>query len=118
MTHKSEADFADALAEWFEHVYGRSNVEREVYLSDVRWYVDLVVHADPVTFYVEVENDAESLRRGMAQALAYAAADPVTGVPVLITPKGHLDSERVRRLRESAPVVIREFDTESGGFVL
>lgn len=115
MTHESEAEFADAVAEWFETAYGRQNVEREVWLPRVRWYCDIVVAADPATLFVEVENDADSIRSGIAQALGYAATEPITGVPVLVTPKGHLDTERVRRLREATPVIVREFDGE--GFV-
>lgn len=117
MTHEPETDFAESVAYWFETVYGTENVQREVYQPEPRWFVDIVVDVGFATLFIEVENDAKSVRPGIAQALGYAAADQVAGVPVVVTPAGHLTDAKIERLRRSTTVPVREFDAERLEFV-
>lgn len=113
MTHEYEVTFADAVEEWFRQKYGRDAVETGVYQPEPYWFVDIVVDTGYATLFIEVENDAGSVRNGIAQALGYAAADPVKGVPMVVTPVGHVDSADVRRLRRETHVLVREFDMDS-----
>jgi len=106
----------DALVAWFEERVGPENVQRQVYQPGPRWFVDIVVEVGYATLYVEVENDADSVRPGIAQALGYAAGDTAAGVPVVVTPKGQLHDAKVQRLRHSSTVLVREFDLEAGTF--
>ena len=116
MTHLSEATFHNRVRQWFENQYGERAVKSEVYQPGPRWYVDLVVTLPSHTLYIEIENDAASVRDGVGQCIGYAGADP-HGVPVLITPPGHLNTTRAGRLQSGSPVIIREFDAEAGEFV-
>lgn len=111
MTHETEREFRVHVREWFERQWGHSAVETDVYQPGPRWFVDLVVQAEPVTLYVEVENDAASIRDGVGQALGYAAGRE-HGVPLVVVPAGHTEPERVRRLRATQAVQIRAFDAE------
>jgi len=61
--------------------------------------------------------DAGSARPGVAQAVGYAGTDPARGIPMVVTPAGHVDRHRLVALREGSPALIREFDTEAGQFV-
>lgn len=117
MPHTPEDSFEDAVAAWFIERYGEKRVARQVYQPDPRWYVDLVVEVEYATLFLEVESRASEIRPGVAQALGYAAADPVGGVPMVITPPGHLSERKVDRLSRSTTVVIQEFDEEAGEFV-
>lgn len=116
MTHKPESDVEPAVAEWFEERHGADAVERQVYLEEPRWYCDIVVDLGAVVLYIEVENDAASVRDGLAQALGYAATDDA-GLGMVVTPADHADETRVELLRRTTSAVIREFDTERGEFV-
>lgn len=116
MTHEPESDFEHRVADWFRDAYGPRAVDTQVWLPGPRWYCDIVVDAGWCALYIEVENDEDSVRPGSAQAMGYAATDPVRGVPVVVTPKGHLDSERARLIRTSG-VLLREFDGAEGGWV-
>lgn len=113
MTHKYESEFEKNVIEWFVGEYGEENVERQAYQSEPRWYCDVVVDVDFAKLYIELESRASEVRPGMAQALGYAADDLERGVPMVVTPKGHVDEERLKRLRRSGTVAIREFDGES-----
>lgn len=117
MTHSREAPFEDILAEWFRERYPDTNVTQQVYQPGPRFYVDIVVEFPFGTLYIETESDANEVRSGVAQALGYCADDLVMGIPVVVTPKGHLDDAKVRRLRQSTTVLIREFDEEAKEFV-
>lgn len=116
MTHVSEATFHSTVRKWFENQYGADAVKSEVYQIAPRWYCDLVVTLPSHSLYIELENDKGSIRPGLAQALGYAGADP-HGVPMVITPPGHLDRARVDRLQSKSSVLIREFDAAAGEFV-
>lgn len=113
MTHLSERAFTDVVEAWFRAEYGDSQVEREVYQPGPYWFVDLVVDTGPVNLFVEVENDAASIRDGVGQALGYAASQPHS-VPLLVVPMGHVEMPDVQRLRASQALVIRGFDVEMG----
>lgn len=117
VTHEPEFDFVDYVEEWFRHRYGAENVEREHYQPMPNWYCDLRVDTGYATLYIEVENDSGSIRSGIAQALGYAAEDQTAGVPMVVTPRGHINNEKIERLRQSSTVVVREFDAEDGEFV-
>ena len=116
MTHVSEATFHSTVRRWFEHQYGEGAVKSEVYQSAVRWYCDLVVTLPSHSLYIEIENDRGSIRDGVGQCIGYSGADP-HGVPMLITPPGHLNTTRAERLQAGSSVIIREFDAEAGEFV-
>lgn len=114
MTHLSEAEFRDAIVAWYRTKDKRA--ESEVYQAGPYWYVDIVVTEGDLTRYIEVENDADAIRHGVAQALGYAAHDP-NGVPMVVTPPGHLEKPDVQRLRQGSQAIIRAFDAEAGEWV-
>lgn len=116
-THRPEKPFEDDVAHWFACRYGEENVDTQVWQPEPRWYCDIVVTTGFATLYIECESRASEVRHGIAQALGYAADDPVAGIPMVITPKGHLNEKKVSRLRQSTTVAIREFDAEAGTFV-
>lgn len=119
MTHFPESEFGEAVTEWFEDQYGDEHVTtaRDTFQPQPYWYPDIVVEADWCVLYIEVENDADSVRPGLAQAEGYAGADLVAGVPLVITPAGHLNPTRAERLRRGGRALIREFDADEGAFV-
>lgn len=116
MTHKPEAQIEPAVAEWFREEYGEENVGTQVYLSGVSWYCDIVVNVGFGRMYIEVESRASEVRPGLAQAAGYAATDAM-GIPLVVTPKDHIDPARYEAYRRGSGVLIREFDTASGTFV-
>lgn len=117
MTHITETTFGHAVVHWFEDTFGPDAVQTQVYQPEPYWFVDLVVDVGFARLFVELENDARSVRSGVAQALGYAGADIRFGVPMVVTPKGHLDGEKIRRLRQSSTVLIREFDEQTNTWV-
>lgn len=116
-THSPEAPFEDDLAQWFSLRYGEENVEQQQYQSEPRWYCDITVQTGYATLYIETESRSSEVRSGLAQCLGYAADDLVAGIPMVVTPKGHLSEKKVNRLRKSVHAPIREFDEEAGVFV-
>lgn len=117
MTHRSERSFEDIVESWFIDEYGVENVYRQVYQPGPRWFVDLVVYLPFATLFIEIESRATEIRPGVSQCLGYAAADPRRGIPMVITPPGHLRDRKVNRLSKSSTVVIVEFDEEEERFV-
>lgn len=117
MVHEPEKDFEPAVRDWFAEAYGEDAVDTQVYQSEPRWYCDIVVDVGFAKLFIEVENDDRAIRPGMAQAMGYAADDPVRGVPMVVTPKDHLDKERLRRLRSNGIILVREFDESEGEWV-
>lgn len=117
MTHVPEIEFADHVEEWFRARYGAENVKREHYQPGPHWFCDLRVNTGYATLYIEIENDTGSVRTGISQALGYAAEDRVAGIPMVVTPSGHINDEKAKRLRQSSTVVVREFDADAGEFV-
>lgn len=116
MTHVFEHEIEPRVAEWFEQEYGETCVETQVYQPETQWYCDIVVDVGFGRLYIEVENDSGSVRSGIAQALGYAAQDSVAGIPMVVTPVGHLDRTRVDRLRQNTGCLVREFDEEALAF--
>jgi len=116
VTHEPETAIEDAVLAWFVGHFGVENVDQQVYLSEPRWYCDIVVEVGFGRLYIEVENDADSVRPGIAQALGYAGTDRA-GVPMVITPKDHLDPVRLEILQRQTTVLVREFDIEAMEFV-
>lgn len=114
--HRPEDEIEPAVAQWFRDRHGDDAVERQVWLEEPRWYCDVVVDLEAVTLYVEIENDAASVRDGVAQALGYAATDDA-GVAMVVTPADHVEETRVELLRRTTAAVIREFDADAGEFV-
>lgn len=117
MTHSDEKPFEIALADWFAERYGEGSVKTQVYQPEPRWYCDIIVDTGYATLFVECESRAGEVRHGIAQALGYAAADRRKGVPMVVTPAGHLTDAKVQRLQQSTTVVVREFDAELMEFV-
>lgn len=117
MTHTSEAPFEDIVAEWFREHYPSATVSQQVYQPAPRFFVDIVVEFPFGTLYIETESASSEVRSGAAQALAYCADDLVMGIPAVITPAGHLDDAKIRRLRQSTTVLVREFDEQAREFV-
>lgn len=117
MTHSAEKPIEDVLAEWFAERYGAENVEQQQFQRAPRWFCDIVVETEYATLFIEVESRASEVRHGVAQALGYCADDTRLGIPMVVTPKGHLDDPRVERLRQSTTCLIREFDEEERRFV-
>lgn len=117
MTHEPERDFQPAVADWFRDRYGTDAVETGAHIDDPDWYCDIVVDVGFAVLYIEVENDADAVRPGLAQALGYAADDEVAGVPMVVTPVDHIDDTRADYLRRSSHALIREFDVDAGVFV-
>lgn len=117
MTHEPESGIEPLVADWFRERHGERRVETQAYQPGPRWYCDIVVQLDWATLFVEIENDADSVRDGVAQAIGYAGSDRIGGVPMVVTPVGHLDDARADRLRRNSSVLIREFDGEEGRFV-
>lgn len=115
MTDQPETDIEPAVADWFRERY-EDGAETQVWQPEPRWYCDIVVEVGFARLYIEVENDADSVRPGMGQAIAYAGQDPIAGIPMVVTPKDHLDEARAERLRCWSPAIIREFDTEEMEF--
>lgn len=115
--HKPETDIEPLVADWFREQYGDDAVETQGYQSDPRWFCDIVVDTGWARLFVEVENDADAVRPGTAQAQGYAGDDPVRGVPMVVTPKDHIDPVRAERLRRGGNCLIREFDGEAGEWV-
>lgn len=116
MTHEPEAEIEPLVADWFRDRYGEGNVEQQAYLSGVVWFCDIVVDVGFARLYVEVESRASEVRPGIAQAAAYAGTDPI-GVPLVVTPKDHIDPERREAYRRGTSVLIREFNDETETFV-
>lgn len=115
--HTPEAPFEDQVATWFRARYGEENVTQQHYQSEPRWFVDIRVDVGYATLYIETESRSYEVRSGVAQSLGYSAEDLVAGVPMVIAPKGHIQEEKINRLRQSTTVAIREFDEEKGVFV-
>lgn len=117
MPHLPEREFSERVADWFRDQYGADAVATQVYQPAPRWYCDIVVHTGYATLYIETESRASEIRSGLGQALGYCADDLETGIPVIVTPAGHLEPEKVAPLRRSGTALIREFDLETGEFV-
>lgn len=117
MTHKPESGIEPLIADWFRERYGGEAVDTQAYQSEPRWFPDIIVSLGWGTLFIEVENDADAVRDGVSQALGYAGADEVGGIPMVVTPAGHLDGARVQRLRNKSNCLIREFDDEAEEFV-
>lgn len=114
--HTPEGDFEPEVAEWFERRYGEDAVRRQVWLGGYRWFCDVVVECGWCTLYVEVENDAGSVRPGFGQAAGYAGTDPNEGLHLVVVPAGHTDEARLDALRREGAFV-REFDAGAGEWV-
>lgn len=114
MTHLDEDEFRDRVAAWYRDRDMR--VATEVYQPGPYWFADIVVTGDDITRYIEVENDADSIRAGVGQAIGYAGADP-NGVPMVVVPNGHTESPDVQRLRQGSRVIVRAFDAVANEWV-
>lgn len=117
MPHQTETAFESAVAEWFKEEYGPNAVTRQKYLEGPRWFCDIVVDTGFARLFIEVENDAGSIRDGIGQTLGYAATDLERGFPMIVTPAGHIDKDRLALLRQNGSTLIREFSAEEEVFV-
>jgi len=84
--------------------FGADAVEHEKYLDGTGAFADYWVDLDVVVLAVEVENDADAVRSGVAQALEYAQNDD-RAVPVVITPEGRVEQAQADQLRDVCPIV-------------
>lgn len=114
MTHESEREYADAVEEHLVDLFGRRAVDREHYVSDTGAFADFWVDLGVVILAVEVENDEDSVRPGVAQALEYALNDP-RAVPVVVTPPGHVEDAQVQAMRAICPIVELPAGGDHGG---
>lgn len=103
MTHETERTFHDRVVDELRERYGAGRVETNKHLQASGRYADIWVDLEPVALAIEVENDADSVRPGVAQALFYAH---VTGAdPVLVIPAGHVDPADRRFAEERLQLV-------------
>lgn len=117
MTHAAESSFGAYVTAWFVERYGPGAVDEQPHLEPTGNIPDLVVDADWAVLYVEIENDASSIRTGVGQAQEYAGHDPVAGVPLVVVPAGHGDEAELQRLRRRSVATVREFDADAREFV-
>lgn len=104
MTHVSEAHFTHHVDRYLRALFGDGTVERQKWLPGTTAYADFWVDLGIVVLAIEVENDADSVRNGVAQAFEYAANDP-RAVPVVLVPSGHVEAAQVDALRAYCPIV-------------
>jgi len=101
----SEAEFRDSVVSpRLQSLFGAEAVEDEKYLDGTGAYADYWVDLDVVILAIEVENDADSVRSGVAQALEYAQNDD-RALPALITPEGHVEQAQADQLRDICPII-------------
>lgn len=115
MTHMPETDFEAAVAEALEAELGEGAVDRQAYIEGPRWYCDIVVRAGPFNVYLELESRWSEVRKGMGQAIGYAARDPF-GLPAVVVPADHVVDEKLAPLRSGWSGALFEFDEEVGEF--
>lgn len=117
MTHEPESGIQPAVVDYFVERYGADRVVAQDHLGSVDWFADVVVDCGWGRLYVEVENDADSVRAGAAQAGAYAGTDPVGGIGLVVAPADHLPRPaRLAAIRRLG-VLVRAFDVDAGAFV-
>lgn len=108
----SEAEFHDrVVTPRLQSRFGADAVEHEQYLEETTAYADYWVDLGVVILAIEVENDADSVRSGVAQALEYAQNDD-RAVPLVITVEGHVDAAQADQLRDICPII--ELPTPTG----
>jgi len=101
----SEAEFHDrVVGPRLQSLFGADAVEHEKYLDGTSAYADYWVNLGVVILAIEVENDADSVRSGVAQALEYAQNDD-RAVAVVITPEGHVEQAQADQLRDICPII-------------
>ena len=101
----SEATFHTAVVQpRLEALFGVDAVEHEKYLGTTGSFADYWVDLDLFVLAIEVENDADSVRSGVAQALEYAQNDD-RALPAVITPEGCVDEAQADQLRDICPIV-------------
>lgn len=109
MVHEPEDEFHARVERWLNRRYGATNVEHEPYQADVARYPDFVVEDDLATYYIEVENDADSVQAGVGQAVGYAAySEDPRAVPVVVIPSDHVPQPEADRIRTRSSVLIVE----------
>lgn len=104
MTHEHESEFTEKVEEELESFFGEENVRREVYLPETWRFADFVVQTEFFGFVVEVENDWDSVFKGIGQATLYASHYP-NCFPVVVLPEGHTESPEVEYFRRHIPIV-------------
>lgn len=103
--HLSEDDYALTVVKpWLDHHYGADNVEHEVRLAASERRVDFLVATPLCTWAIEVENDADAVNAGVAQALLYAAHRP-SWRPCVITPPDHFEQPERDMLDEHVRII-------------
>jgi len=116
MNKMPEDEFQDILEEFWISEVGEKNVEREVFQPDPYWYVDFIVKRPEVIWFIEVENDLNSVRKGVGQGLGYSS-DNQFGEPMVIVPYFDTDKTDLQKIRQSQSIISREFDHEAMEFV-
>lgn len=112
MSHSWESEFRRAVASWLvDHGYG---VRSNVYLSDSRRFIDLVVIGDFAVFAVETESNFESALKGVSQAAMYAEGAspdyPERPVyPVVLVPDGHVEEPERSQIEDRTGIPIYEW---------
>lgn len=115
MPHAPETGFEADVAGALEDRLGEDSVERQAYIEGPRWFCDVVVRAGPFNVYVELESRWSEVRKGMGQAIGYAARDPF-GLPAVVVPADHVVEEKLAPLRSGWSGAVFEYDPEEDEF--
>jgi hypothetical protein len=105
VTHISEAEFCTEYVEpLLSKHFGEDSWERTKWLDRTGCYADYWVDLGVFIAAIEVENDADSIRNGVGQAIEYAQNHP-RAVPMVLTPEGHVETAQVEALRPVCPII-------------
>jgi len=109
----SEAKFHErVVGPRLRELFGVDAVEHEKYLDGTTAFADYWVDLGVVVLAIEVKNDADAVRSGVAQALEYAQNDD-RAVPVVVTPEGQVEQAQADQLRDICPIVELPLPTET-----
>lgn len=110
MTHESEATYEERVVAALEDMYGEGNIITQKRFDVTGSVCDIVVRR-PIgldDFAIELENDADSVRGGAAQAAEYA--DQINGRGVVLVEPGHINFPEVVHVDANVDVHIFQWD--------
>lgn len=109
MTHEAESTFEDDVERYLYDEFGESAewIDDNVWLPGTSGYADFWVEFSDMAYAIEVENDADSIRPGCAQAMEYASPkNHYNAVPVVIVPEGHNEAAVTETFRGYGVIII------------
>jgi hypothetical protein len=112
MTHEYESAFHERVHAWLREAHPEAEVAHEHQYPATDRIADFLVRREWCTLAIEVENDANAVVKGVGQAMQYAAHHP-NGVPVVVTPAGHVDRPEMDLYASATPAVMVEL-TDDG----